>query len=155
MADKDEDLATVDDEKKDETVDSEKDDERDDSDSPEEPEDSDEGKSADDIANEEFDRKLDELLDEDNEKNMTPQMRRLVRRQKEQTQRVAESIKDTKTNPKWFLPLIVFLLILGLAWVVVFYVTGGAIPIAAIGNWNLLIGFGIMFVGFILTMWWN
>ena len=31
--------------------------------------------------------------------------------------------------------------LLGIAWIVVFYVSQGSLPIAALGTWNLLIGF--------------
>ena len=103
----------------------------------------------------EISRKIDELLAEDNEKNLTPQMRRLLQREKEQSRRVEKSIEGTKTNPTWFLWIMCGLMILGLVWIVVYYLTGASWPIPKIGNWNLLIGFGIMLVGFLMTMWWH
>lgn len=103
----------------------------------------------------EISRKIDELLAEDNEKNLTPQMRRLLQREKEQSRRVEKSIEGTKTNPTWFLWIMCGLMILGLVWIVVYYLTGATWPIPKIGNWNLLIGFGIMLVGFLMTMWWH
>ncbi|MBT1166919.1 cell division protein CrgA [Bifidobacterium simiarum] len=86
--------------------------------------------------------------------SMTPQMKKMFARQQENTKRVEESIKGTKSNPGWFVPLFCALLILGLVWVVVFYLTSKW-PIPAIGQWNLLVGFGIMLVGFLMTMWWR
>ncbi|PLS31141.1 septation inhibitor protein [Bifidobacterium margollesii] len=85
---------------------------------------------------------------------MTPQMKKMFARQQENTKRVEESIKGTKSNPGWFVPLFCALLIIGLVWVVVFYLTSKW-PIPNIGQWNLLIGFGIMLVGFLMTMWWR
>ncbi|MCU1526666.1 MAG: Cell division protein CrgA [Frondihabitans sp.] len=42
------------------------------------------------------------------------------------------------------------LLILSLAWTVVFYITEGTGPIASLGSWNVLIGFGLFVVGAIV-----
>ena len=88
------------------------------------------------------------------ETTMTPQMRKMFARQQENTKRVEESIKGTKSNPGWFVPLFCALLIIGLVWVVVYYLTGNY-PIPNIDFWNLVIGFGIMLVGFLMTMWWR
>lgn len=117
--------------------------------------DSEDEDSEDEEKRDEISRKLDELLAADNEKNLTPQMRRLLQREKEQSRRVEKSIEGTKTNPAWFLWIMCGLMILGLVWIVVYYLTGAAWPIPKIGNWNLLIGFGIMLVGFLMTMWWR
>ena len=38
--------------------------------------------------------------------------------------------------------------VLGLLWVVVYYVTQTDYPIGAIGLWNMAIGFGLIIVGF-------
>lgn len=87
---------------------------------------------------------------------LTPQMQRMMARQAENTKRVEESIKGTKSNPRWFVPLFCFLMILGLVWAVVYYLSpGGSWPIPNIGAWNLLIALGIILVGFLMTMWWR
>ena len=36
---------------------------------------------------------------------LTPQMQRMMNRQAENTKRVEETIKGTKSNPRWFVPL--------------------------------------------------
>jgi len=47
------------------------------------------------------------------------------------------------------------LLVLGLAWLVVFYVAGQDIPVMdKLGNWNLLIGMGLIAVGFVVSTQW-
>lgn len=46
-------------------------------------------------------------------------------------------------------------MLVGLAWIIVFYVTQSQLPIPALGNWNIAIGFGIMFVGFLMTTRWR
>jgi hypothetical protein len=58
-------------------------------------------------------------------------------------------------NPPWFVPVMVGLLVLGLLWVVTFYVTQGAYPIPGISYWNLGIGFALMISGFAMTTRWR
>lgn len=87
---------------------------------------------------------------------LTPQMQRMMARQAENTRRVEESIKGTKSNPSWFVPLFCILMVIGLIWAVVYYLSpGGAWPIPNIGAWNLAIAFAIIMVGFIMTMRWR
>ena len=85
---------------------------------------------------------------------LTPQMQRMMSRQAENTKRVEETIKGTKSNPRWFVPLFCALMIIGLVWAVVYYLTTDY-PIPHIGAWNLAIAFAIIMVGFIMTMWWR
>lgn len=58
-------------------------------------------------------------------------------------------------NPVWFKPIMLGLMIIGLVWVIVFYLSGSRFPIPDIGPWNLVIGFGIAFVGFLMTTRWR
>lgn len=58
-------------------------------------------------------------------------------------------------SPRWWAPTFVTLMLLGLAWLVVVYMTNFAYPIPKVGNWNLAVGFGLMFVGFIMTLRWR
>ena len=86
--------------------------------------------------------------------SLSPQMQRMMNRQAENTRRVKETIKGTKSNPRWFVPLFCALMIIGLVWAVVYYLTSDY-PIPNIGAWNLAIAFAIIMVGFIMTMWWR
>ncbi len=61
----------------------------------------------------------------------------------------------TAPNPTWWAPVFVTLLLVGLAWIVVFYVSQGVWPIHAFGYWNLIIGFGLLIAGFAMTMRWR
>ena len=58
-------------------------------------------------------------------------------------------------NPVWLLPIMVGLMLIGLVWVLVFYLSNSQFPIPGIGAWNLVIGFGIAFVGFLMTTRWR
>ncbi len=66
--------------------------------------------------------------------------------------------KTTMANPPWFLPVMLGLMVLGLLWVVTFYVTaasGTSYPIPNFGYKNLVIGFGLMISGFLMTTRWR
>lgn len=125
----------------------------------------DEAKTADtggDAKDEEYGLSMDKveavLNQSVDKKHMTPQMRRIVQRQEENTRRVEDTIKSTKANPRWFVPLFVTLMLVGLIWIVVYYISsvrGSVFPIPGIGNWNLAVGFGILLIGFLMTMWWH
>jgi hypothetical protein len=46
-------------------------------------------------------------------------------------------------------------MLLGLAWIIVFYVSQNSWPVPQLGTWNILVGFGIMFIGFLMTTRWR
>ncbi|KAB7788791.1 cell division protein CrgA [Bifidobacterium cebidarum] len=88
--------------------------------------------------------------------SLTPQMQRMMNRQAENTKRVEETIKGTKSNPRWFVPVFCAFMIIGLIWCVVYYLSpSGAWPIPNIGAWNLAIGFALIMIGFLMTMGWR
>jgi hypothetical protein len=58
-------------------------------------------------------------------------------------------------SPRWLVPAMVGCFLLGLAWVVVYYITQTEYPIGAIGAWNMGIGFGLIIVGFVLSTRWK
>ena len=96
---------------------------------------------------------LNATVDKD---SLSPQMQRMMNRQAENTRRVEESIKGTKSNPRWFVPLFCALMIIGLIWCVVYYLSpSGSWPIPNIGAWNLGIGFALIMIGFLMTMGWR
>lgn len=63
--------------------------------------------------------------------------------------------KATVPNPRWWAPVFITLLVLGLIWIVVYYITEYQYPIGSIGPWNLGIGFVLLMSGFIMTMRWR
>lgn len=60
-------------------------------------------------------------------------------------------------SPRWLAPTMVAFMIIGLLWVVVFYIAGDQIPFMSdLGNLaNVGIGFGLMSIGFYLTTKWR
>lgn len=54
----------------------------------------------------------------------------------------------------WVAPTFVGLFIVGLIWIVIYYITGGDWPVPGIGGWNIAIGFGFIAAGFgVSTQW--
>ena len=59
-----------------------------------------------------------------------------------------------RVSPSWVAPLMVGCFLVGLVWLILFYVTNGSLPVSAFGNWNLVIGFAFIVGGFgISTQW--
>jgi hypothetical protein len=58
-------------------------------------------------------------------------------------------------NAVWFKPVMFGFMLIGLAWIIVFYVSNQQFPIASLGSWNILVGFGILFIGFLMTTRWR
>ena len=75
---------------------------------------------------------------------------------KEQVQKVeVENLREDLVNVFWLAPVMVASFIIGLFWIVVFYVTQTQYPIPSIGSWNMLIGFGFIGIGFGLATRWR
>ena len=50
----------------------------------------------------------------------------------------------------------VALMLIGLLWIVVYYVAGDKVPfMVTLGAWNFAIGFGAMIVGLVMSMRWR
>lgn len=63
-------------------------------------------------------------------------------------------------NPVWFKPVMFGFMLLGLIWIITYYVTSAQFPLGAatpwnLENWNILIGFGISMVGFMMSTRWK
>lgn len=73
-------------------------------------------------------------------------------------EKARKSGRAPRRGPKqrrWVAPLMLACWLIGLAWLVVFYVAGNDIPyMKDLGNWNLLIGMGLIALGFVLSTQW-
>ncbi len=59
-------------------------------------------------------------------------------------------------TPRWWVPVMLGLMIAGLLWIVVFYLSGVAqLPVPALGAWNLGVGFALIIAGFAMTTRWR
>lgn len=64
--------------------------------------------------------------------------------------------KALQPSPRWFAPVMVTLMLIGLLWIVVYYVAGDRIPfMVSLSIWNFAIGFGAMVAGLIMSMRWR
>ncbi len=59
-----------------------------------------------------------------------------------------------KVSPPWLAPTMLGCLIVGLVWIVLFYVSQQKLPISAFGPGNLVIGFGFLVAGVVLSTKW-
>ena len=62
---------------------------------------------------------------------------------------------DEAPNPVWFKPIMFGFMLIGLLWILVYYISSAQLPIGGIGGYNILVGFGIALVGFLMTLWWR
>jgi hypothetical protein len=77
------------------------------------------------------------------------------RRKKKQTYTPPPASKATKPSPVWWAPTMVAVMIIGLIWVVAYYLSSSKYPIGTIGDWNLAVGFGLILGGFAMTARWR
>jgi hypothetical protein len=68
----------------------------------------------------------------------------------------AGGTKKKGPSPVWLAPLMLALFLIGIAWLVTFYLTQDDMPfVGGLGNSNLLIGFGFIIAGFGLSTQWR
>ena len=66
------------------------------------------------------------------------------------------SVRKRKPSPVWLAPLMLALFVIGILWLVVFYIAQGDMPlVGALNNWNLVVGFGFIVAGFALSTQWR
>ncbi|MEO8851475.1 MAG: cell division protein CrgA [Allobranchiibius sp.] len=59
-------------------------------------------------------------------------------------------------NPTWWVPTMVTLMLVGLFWLVITYLSQGQYPLPSLGViWNLGVGFGLVMLGFLMTTRWK
>jgi Cell division protein CrgA len=64
--------------------------------------------------------------------------------------------RAAQPSPRWYAVLMVALMVVGLLWIVVYYVAGDRIPfMVSLSAWNFAIGFGAMILGLIMSMRWR
>ena len=58
-------------------------------------------------------------------------------------------------SPRWLAPTRVGAFLIGLFWIVIFYISQTRYPIPNIGAWNMVVGFAFIGVGFSLATRWR
>ena len=83
-----------------------------------------------------------------------PESRR--RRRKDDYTPATREERDTAVSGRWVAPTMVTLLVLGLAWIVVYYIARDSVPLMSdLRGWNLVIGMGLITAGFITATRWK
>jgi hypothetical protein len=61
-----------------------------------------------------------------------------------------------KVSPPWLAPVMVACLVIGLAWIALYYITNGNLAgMSALGGWNMVVGFTLIIVGVVLSTRWR
>ncbi|MFM6979806.1 MAG: cell division protein CrgA [Micrococcales bacterium] len=69
--------------------------------------------------------------------------------------------KANLPNPTWFFPVMGGFFLVGLAWILTYYISlaqyplGAGVPALDIGAWNIGIGMGLVLVGFVMATRWK
>lgn len=63
--------------------------------------------------------------------------------------------RENLPNPVWFKPIMFGFMLLGLAWIIVYYLSQGSWPVPGINEANIAIGFGFLIIGFFMTTRWR
>jgi len=68
----------------------------------------------------------------------------------------AGQARAAQPSPRWYAGLMIGVMLVGLMWVVVYYVAGERIPLmVSLGAWNFAVGFGAMVTGLVMSMRWR
>ena len=61
-----------------------------------------------------------------------------------------------KPSPRWYPGVMAGFLVLGLAWIVVYYMAGESVPVmSSLGSWNFAVGFAFLVVGLGMAVRWR
>ncbi|MDT0307003.1 cell division protein CrgA [Streptomyces sp. DSM 44917] len=62
---------------------------------------------------------------------------------------------DMSGGRRWVAPVMLALFAIGLAWIVLYYITQTEMPVESLGAWNILVGFGFIGAGFVVSTQWK
>ena len=68
---------------------------------------------------------------------------------------VAVAPKKKQPSPAWFSALVLGTMIIGVIWLVTYYLSGGTLPVRDLEAWNVLVGFVWIALGFALSTQWR
>lgn len=68
----------------------------------------------------------------------------------------SKSPAGSRVGKRWAAPAMLTCWLLGLLWVVVYYVAGDRVPVMAdLGGWNIVVGMVVIGLGFIFATQWE
>lgn len=68
---------------------------------------------------------------------------------------VVAAPKKKQPSPAWYGALVLGTMVVGVAWLVTYYVSNGLLPVADFAAWNVLVGFAWIALGFALSTQWR
>jgi hypothetical protein len=92
--------------------------------------------------------------------NLVPESRTRKSAEEKQKLKAQQASKPKKikapASRRWVPPAFITVGLLGVAWLITYYVAGTYIPFMdALGNWNILIGMGGMAAAFVIATLWR
>ena len=82
-------------------------------------------------------------------------IRKKVKEERTVQAQVGQTTPDPTESPRWLAPVMLAMFLLGLAWIVVYYITQTKYPVPNLGAWNMGIGFVFVGIGFSLATRWR
>jgi hypothetical protein len=82
-------------------------------------------------------------------------IRKKVKQERTVQAQVVQSTPEPTESPRWLAPVMLAAFMLGLAWIVVYYITQTKYPVPNLGAWNMGIGFVFVGIGFSLATRWR
>ncbi len=82
-------------------------------------------------------------------------IRKKVKAERTVQAQVVQETPEPTESPRWLAPVMLAAFLLGLAWIVVYYITQTKYPIPNLGAWNMGIGFVFVGIGFSLATRWR
>ena len=82
-------------------------------------------------------------------------IRKKVKEERTVQAQVVQSTPEPTESPRWLAPVMLAMFLLGLAWIVVYYITQTKYPVPNLGAWNMGIGFVFVGIGFSLATSWR
>ena len=82
-------------------------------------------------------------------------IRKKVKEERTVQAQVVQLTPEPTESPRWLAPVMLAMFLLGLAWIVVYYITQTKYPIPNLGAWNMGIGFVFVGIGFSLATRWR
>ena len=82
-------------------------------------------------------------------------IRKKVKEERTVQAQVVQSTPEPTESPRWLAPVMLSMFLLGLAWIVVYYITQTKYPVPNLGAWNMGIGFVFVGIGFSLATRWR
>ncbi|MFB6891591.1 cell division protein CrgA [Kitasatospora sp. NPDC056327] len=77
-----------------------------------------------------------------------------LRKKSDYTPPTTAAVVKISSGRSWVAPLMLAMFLIGLVWIVTYYVTSGTWPVESWRNWNILVGFGFIAAGFgVSTQW--